>query len=113
MKKATVIAFITPITAGYLLLTAVIAHAQSPYELVQQGKIKPLTEILQTLTDSYRGEVIDVELERDDGLYIYEIEMIGPQGQKAEFEFDAATGQLISLEGKRLQEMRKPTGAIE
>ena len=52
--------------------------------------------------------MIEVELERDDGRVIYEIEMIGPQGQLVEFEFDAVNGELISIEGVGIQGMTRP-----
>ncbi|RAJ98443.1 PepSY domain-containing protein [Aliidiomarina maris] len=108
MKTRIYSIILSAVCALYLIPSSPVALASgaNPYQLVQRGEIKPLEDILQRLRESYRGEIIDIDLEYDDGIYIYEIEMIGPQGQKAEFEFDAATGELISVKGKRLQQMR-------
>jgi len=78
------------------------------YQLVQQGQIVPLEDILKVLEKAFYGDIIEIELERDDGVYIYEIEMLGPNGQKVEFEFLASSGELLEMEGKRVHEMRKP-----
>lgn len=74
---------------------------------VQQGEIVALTQLLDWLEDHYEGQILEVELERDDGKVIYEIEMIGPQGQLVEFEFDARSGALIGMEGVNIGAMEK------
>src|SRR5690554_2132719 len=53
---------------------------------VQAGRIKPLAEILEILDRDWRGDVIEVDIEEDDGKIIYEIELLGPEGQVVEFE---------------------------
>jgi uncharacterized membrane protein YkoI len=74
---------------------------------VQAGELVPLTQLLDWLEDHYEGQVLEVELERDDGQVVYEIEMIGPQGQLVEFEFDARSGELIGMEGVNISAMEK------
>ncbi len=74
---------------------------------VQQGRIKSLSEILDALAKDWIGEVIDVDIEREDGRLIYEIELLGPQGQRAEFEIDAATGEILEIEGRNLRDMER------
>ena len=53
------------------------------------------------------GTVLETELERDDGRAIYEIDMLGPQGQMVEFEFDASNGELLGIEGVNIEGMRR------
>lgn len=77
------------------------------HEDVQAGKIKPLNEILASLNTHYDGQVIDVDLEDEDGVIIYEIELLGPQGQVVEFEVNAATGELIGIEGTNIRGMTR------
>ncbi|WP_428994510.1 PepSY domain-containing protein [Halomonas elongata] len=55
-------------------------------------------------------ELPEVKLERDDGPPLYEIEMLGPQGQVVKFEFDAGDGELIGMEGMNINAMRKAAG---
>jgi len=40
---------------------------------VEAGRIKPLSEILDSLARDWRGDVIDVDIEKDDGEILYEI----------------------------------------
>ena len=55
----------------------------------------------------YDGQILEVELEQEKGQIEYEVEMIGPQGQVVEFEFDATNGELLSVEGVNIEAMKK------
>lgn len=74
---------------------------------VQAGRIRPLADILDNLHREWLGEVIEVEIERDDDRWIYEIEMLGPQGQVVEFEIDAGSGEILEIEGRNIRSMRR------
>lgn len=78
------------------------------HEEVRAGKIKSLEEILTSLNTRYDGQVIDVDLDNEDGVRIYEIELLGPQGQVVEFEVNATTGELIGIEGSNIRGMTRP-----
>nr|WP_299243513.1 PepSY domain-containing protein [uncultured Halomonas sp.] len=78
------------------------------HDEVQSGRLVALSEVLDWLEKHYLGEVLEVELEREDGKALYEVEMIGPQGQLVEFEFDAANGELIGIEGVNIDAMQRP-----
>jgi len=100
-------------------LLALLAASPAPadeawhdlHEAVREGRIVPLPQILDWLEARYAGQVLEVELERDDGRMLYEVEMLGPQGQVVEFEFDAASGELIGMEGVNIKGMRREDGA--
>ena len=74
---------------------------------VQAGRIKPLSEILDSLARDWRGDVIDVDIEKDDGEIVYEIELLGPEGQVVEFEINARTGEVLEIEGRNIQGMKR------
>ncbi|MFG6665673.1 PepSY domain-containing protein [Halomonas sp. HNIBRBA4712] len=74
---------------------------------VRRGEAVSLESLLNWLEARYLGEVIEIEMERDDGEIEYEIKMLGPQGQVVEFEFDGRSGQLMKIEGVRINEMRR------
>lgn len=76
---------------------------------VEAGRILALPGVLNRLEADYIGigQVVEVEFERDDGRAIYEIEMIGPDGQIVEFEVDAETGELMSIEGSNIRGMTR------
>ena len=60
----------------------------------------PLQEILTKAKVIKPGQVIETDLEKDDGRYIYELEILDEQGQVWELELDAQTGEFIELENE-------------
>lgn len=74
---------------------------------VSRGELVPMVSVLDWLEAHYAGQVLEVELEREDGRLVYEVEMLGPRGQRVEFEFDAASGELIGIEGVGIDDMRR------
>ncbi|MFP4610943.1 MAG: PepSY domain-containing protein [Thiohalophilus sp.] len=67
-------------------------------ELRQQGKILPLQEILKRVEKDYPGQIIETELEREHGRYIYELEILTDDDRVIELELDAATGEVLKTE---------------
>ncbi len=59
--------------------------------LMENGIILPL----QTILEKVQGHVLEVELEYEHGLYLYEIEVLNEGGIVSELEFNATTGKLI------------------
>lgn len=77
------------------------------HQQVRQGEAVELESLLDWLDMHYVGDVIEVEVERDDGRIEYEIKMLGPQGQVVEFEFDGRNGKLLQIEGARINDMQR------
>ena len=63
-----------------------------------EGRIRPLTEILALVQPQLGGEVIGVELDEEDGVYVYEIKVLTPHGRRREVEVDAATGRILKVD---------------
>ena len=82
-------------------------HWEALHSEVRRGDVVPLDTILDWLDAHYIGDVLEVEIDRDDGLVEYEIKLLGPQGQVVEFEFDGRSGQLMQIEGVRIREMQR------
>lgn len=72
---------------------------------LEAGQIRPLAEILAEVERRYLGRVIDTDLEREDGRWIYEFKLLPPTGRVFELEVDAATGALLRSKGP-VQERR-------
>ena len=92
-----------PLVLAILLLTVLVgAIADDDHldarRLNQAGQILPLEAILETVSRQYPGRVLEVELERESGGYIYEIEILGPSGEVWEVEIDAVNGRLLKSE---------------
>ncbi|AKH68228.1 Peptidase propeptide domain-containing protein [Spongiibacter sp. IMCC21906] len=94
-----------------LLLTGGLAladeHWRNLHKEVEAGRIQSLATVLSNLEKNYIGQVIEVEFEQEDGQAIYEIEMIGPAGQVVEFEIDAVSGDVVSIEGRNIKGMER------
>lgn len=69
------------------------------------GEIQPLAALLAEVERRYVGVVIETELERDDGRWVYEFKLLPPSGRVYEIKLDAATGEVIRIRGP-VQERR-------
>jgi uncharacterized membrane protein YkoI len=69
------------------------------------GEIRPLADLLAEVERRYVGRVVAMELERDDGRWIYEFKLLPPSGRIFEIKLDAATGVLLRSRGP-VQERR-------
>lgn len=68
-------------------------------QLREGGHIMPLEELFAIISRHYPGaRLLEVELEEENGLYIYEIELITRQGVVREIELDARTGRILQDE---------------
>ena len=67
--------------------------------LRREGLILPLETLIQRAMERYPGaRLLEAELEEEDDLYVYEIELLTTQGVARELEFDARDGRLIKDE---------------
>lgn len=69
------------------------------------GQIKPLAEILDQVERRYAGRVVKTELERDNGIWIYELKLLPANGRVYQLKINAQTGRIIGTRGQ-LQEKR-------
>lgn len=71
---------------------------QEARRLTESGEILPLEDLMQSIEAEQPGRILEVELERDDGRYLYEIEILDPQGAVWEFKLDATSGEILERE---------------
>lgn len=77
-------------------------------EAVERGEILPLTDILRRVETDFRGELLEVELEREDhgpfaGRLLYEVKLLAPGGDVTELYYDAVDGALLRARGHDLE----------
>lgn len=88
--------------SGLWLAIGMVGHADSDHDearrLQELGDILSLEEILQRARSVHPGRIIEVELDKKHGRYIYEIESVGKSGLVWEMRFDAKSGELLSAE---------------
>jgi uncharacterized membrane protein YkoI len=63
---------------------------------VLAGQVLPLHTLLERVARLHPGQVLEVELERDHGRWIYEIKNLQADGQLVKLELDARTGEVMS-----------------
>lgn len=83
------------------------ADADQARAALRSGEILPLARILQTVSNQYEGDVIDVELDRDDGIWKYEIKLLLPTESVAKLEYDARNATLLKAKGRGLDAARR------
>ena len=67
-------------------------------ELVRQGEILPLETILVQFPPKEYGKLLDLEVEREHGTVVYEIEFLRSDGRIVEIEVDARNGKILEQE---------------
>lgn len=65
---------------------------QQAWEARQAGQILPLGTVLERLAREQAGQVLEVELERDKGQWLYEVKLLQASGRVLTVKVDAATG---------------------
>jgi len=73
---------------------------------VQAGEVMSLTALLERLQRTHPGQVLELELDRQDGRWIYEVKLLQPDGRLLKLELDARTAQV--LEARRKDERSTP-----
>jgi uncharacterized membrane protein YkoI len=66
-------------------------------EAVNKGEIRPLAEVLAVIRRLSPGQIASVELERDDGMWIYKVKILAPDGRRRKAEVDAKTLAVLKL----------------
>jgi uncharacterized membrane protein YkoI len=91
--------------AAFLAFATAASHARADDDAararaaLQAGQIEPLASILATVAARYQGDVIDTELEHEQGLWLYELVLLPPSGRIFKLRIDAASGKLLGSEG--------------
>ena len=66
-------------------------------DALRRGRVMPLTAILEIAFKRERGTVLDVDLETDHGVLIYEIELLSERGRKVEIRINARSGEVLKV----------------
>lgn len=65
---------------------------------VELRQALPLSRIMEIAQQAVPGEIVEVELDRDDGKLIYEIDILTQTGRLRQVEIDAETGAVLEVE---------------
>lgn len=67
---------------------------------VDAGEIKSLADILNTVRAQLPGEVAGVEVERKNGIWLYEFRVVGTNGRLFDVYVDARNGAIVRTKEK-------------
>jgi len=65
---------------------------------VEEGRILSLQELLDRHKHRIKGELLDLEVEREHGRIVYELEVMDGEGRVHEIYLDAASGEWLGRE---------------
>lgn len=68
---------------------------------VQAGEVLPLPQVLERVARIHPGQVLEVELEQEQGRWIYEIRQLGADGRLVKLEVDARSGEVLQVKGRK------------
>jgi uncharacterized membrane protein YkoI len=63
-----------------------------------RGEIRPLSQILRTVAQRLPGDVLKVEIERENNVLIYEIKVLAKTGRIRKIKLNARNGAVIAIE---------------
>jgi len=82
-----------------LLLPVVSGASDEDHDVVKRlreaGEIVSLEKLLADARSRHSGRVLEIELEVERGLYVYEIEMVDEEGNVHEYYYDARDGRFL------------------
>jgi len=78
-------------------------------QAVQAGLVLPLPTVLDRLQREVPGQVLEVELEleQDHGLWVYEIKLLTPAGQLTKVKLDAQTARVLRIQSREGRSQRR------
>jgi uncharacterized membrane protein YkoI len=66
-------------------------------DALRRGRVMPLTAILEIAFKRERGTVLEVELDTEQGVLVYQIELLSESGRKVEMWINARSGEFMRV----------------
>ncbi len=89
------LAVVLAAASGCVLADEVKDHDRARQAL-ESGEILPLRQILEKIEAAYPGQVLEVELERKHGRWLYELKLLQKDGLRIKLLVNAADGEVLS-----------------
>lgn len=68
----------------------------------QAGLIQPYSKLLQQVEQDFNGRIIEVELDEDDGIWEYELKLLGAANNVVKVKYNATTLKILKIKGHDL-----------
>lgn len=94
--------FVSILLISLMILSPIqIVRADDDYiearRLLESGEILPLESILKNVRKVAPGKILEVDIEKEDGQIVYEIEVLSENGIVRKIYINARNGKLISI----------------
>lgn len=76
-------------------------------QALEAGEVLPLSDILNQVERDYPGQILEVEMEREDGVWVYEIKLLRENGALLKMKLDAGDGTLLKIKGRDIAPVDK------
>lgn len=63
--------------------------------LIEAGSIQPFESLNEKALKARSGEITGTELEREQGRYVYNVDILDAQGAEWDLELDASNGEVL------------------
>lgn len=73
-------------------------HEQARHAL-EAGEILSLRTVMDQVERDYPGQIVKIEFERDDGVWLYEIKVLQSGGRLVKMKIDARDGTVLKIKG--------------
>lgn len=77
-------------------------------EAVQAGEVMPLPALLERLQRTHPGQVLELELEREQGRWVFEVRLLQPGGRLLKLQLDARSGEVLKSKARDRREATAP-----
>lgn len=67
---------------------------------LEAGEVLPLRTVLAKVEVDHPGQVMELELEREDGRWLYEIKILQTGGVLIKLDVDARDGRVLAVKGQ-------------
>lgn len=78
---------------------------------VRTGEALPLQEVLEKVQRSHPGELLEVELERESGRWVYELKLLQNDGSLLRLDVDAKTAGVLRSRQRPAVETKSPVAS--
>jgi len=96
---------------GLVLTCAVAAGADDDHARARAaydaGQIVSLQAILNRVQAEFTGSPLEIELDDDNGRFIYKVKLLAPGGAIVKLEYDARDARLLRAKGRGIDAARR------
>ncbi|AWI91825.1 peptidase [Methylobacterium sp. DM1] len=65
---------------------------------LERGEIRPLDAVLAAARAAVPGDVVALDLKRDDGRWLYKLRILGTDGRRRDVKIDASSLKLLDVD---------------